>query len=95
MDNTSDDPLRQLAEQVEQYTRQAEELGRMVAGHRLLECPNCGLVEDALADLTVRVVHPDHPDQDSGLRFEPQDDADETWACPNCGTLFRIDDPAA
>jgi hypothetical protein len=93
MDNTSDDPLRNLAEQVDQYTRQAEELGSLLVGHRLLECPQCGLAEDALADLTVRVVHPDHPEQDTGLRFEPLDDVSRTWTCPHCGAVFEPEEP--
>lgn len=90
-----DDALRRLAGQVESYQRQAEEMGRMLAGHRLLECPNCGLAEDALADLTLRVVHPDHPDEDSGLRFEALDEDETTWTCPNCGTVFGLDDESA
>lgn len=64
----------------------------MLAGHRLLECPNCGLAEDALADLTLRVVHPDHPDEDCGLRFEALDDDGTAWTCPNCGTVFGLED---
>lgn len=84
-----DDPLRLLAEQVETYSRQAEEMGRMVTGHALLVCPACGLAEDALADLTVRVVHPDHPDEDTGLRFEAADDSETVWTCPACGELFE------
>lgn len=86
-----EDALRELAGQVETYHRQAEEVGRMLVGHHLLECPNCGLVEDALADLTLRVVHPDHPDEDTGLRFEAMDDDGTVWKCPNCGNVFEGD----
>lgn len=84
-----DDPLRRLAEQVESYTRQAQEVGRLVTGHPPLVCPACGLAEDTLADLTVRVVLPDHPEQDTGLRFEPADDSETVWTCPACGELFE------
>lgn len=84
-----DDPLRRLAEQVQTYSRQAEEVGRMVTGHPLLACPACGLAEDALADLTVRVVHPDHPEVDTGLRFEAADESETVWTCPGCGELFE------
>lgn len=87
-----DDALRRLAGQVESYHLQAEEMGRMLAGHRLLECPNCGLAEDALADLTLRVVHPDRPGEDCGLRFECLDDEGTDWTCPNCGTVFGLED---
>ena len=80
---------RLLAEQVETYSRQAEEMGRMVTGHALLVCPACGLAEDTLADLTVRVVHPDHPDVDTGLRFEAADESETVWTCPACGELFE------
>jgi len=89
---SDDDALQRLAGQVESYHRQAEEMGRMLAGHRLLECPNCALAEDALADLTLRVVHPDHPDEDCGLRFECLDDDGTAWVCPNCGTVFGPED---
>lgn len=87
-----DDALRRLAGQVESYQRQAEEVGSMLAGHHLLECPNCGLAEDALADLTLRVVHPDRPGEDTGLRFEALDDDETTWNCPNCGNVFGMED---
>lgn len=90
--DNDEDALRELAGQVESYHLQAEELGRMLAGHRLLECPNCGLAEDALADLTLRVIHPDRPGEDCGLRFEPLDEDETTWTCPNCGTVFGLDD---
>lgn len=89
MNTRDDDPLRRLAEQVQSYSRQAEEVGRMVTGHPLLVCPACGLAEDALADLTVRVVHPDHPDEDTGLRFEAADDSEAVWTCPACGEIFE------
>jgi uncharacterized C2H2 Zn-finger protein len=91
-ENTGNDPIRQLAEQVDLYSRQAEEVARMVVGHHLLECPGCGLAEDALADLTVRVVHPDHPGDDTGLRFESLEDDAESWSCPNCGMVFGLED---
>ncbi|MCB9496125.1 MAG: hypothetical protein H6686_04470 [Fibrobacteria bacterium] len=86
------DPRRDLARQVEELRRQAEEVGAMVAGHRLLECPSCGLAEDALADLTVRVVLPERPDEDTGLRFSALDDDEATWSCPQCGTVFAPTD---
>lgn len=100
MKNTrDDDPLRRLAEQVQTYSRQAEEVGRMVTGHPILVCPACGLAEDTLADLTIRVVHPDHPDEDTGLRFEAADESEAVWTCPACGELFArpasLDEPSA
>jgi len=89
-----DDPLRRLAEQVESYSRQAEEVGAMLAGHRSLACPSCGLAEDTLADLTLRVVHPDHPDEDTGLRFESADEDGHAWVCPACGEMFDVSNPS-
>jgi len=83
-----EDPLRRLTAQVDNYSRQAEEMGRMLAGHRMLECPACGLAEDALADLTLRVVRTDEPDRDCGLRFDSADEGETTWICPDCGAIF-------
>jgi hypothetical protein len=84
----SEDPLRNLAGQVDNYRRQAENLQHLLNGRGLLECPGCGLHEDELADMTVLVATRDRPGEDTGLRFEAMDDAGATWWCPSCGTPF-------
>ena len=55
-DGAHEDPFGELAGQVDNYRRQAERLGRLLSGRQLLECPNCGLHEDELADMTLVVV---------------------------------------
>jgi hypothetical protein len=87
--NRDPGPLNDLANQVERYRLQAEELGRMQVGRPLLECPGCGLHEDELADLTVVVCTSDAQGTDTGLRFSPLDEEDGTWLCPSCMGLVR------
>ncbi|HNY31259.1 MAG TPA: hypothetical protein PKO15_10270 [Fibrobacteria bacterium] len=82
-------PLEDLARQVERYRDQAEMLGTLQAGRKLLECPSCGLHEDELADLSLVVVTDDEPGLDTGLRFAALDEHSRTWVCPACGTPFE------
>jgi len=86
-DDAHEDPLRNLAGQVDNYRRQAERLGRLLSGRALLECPSCGLHEDELADMTRIVAADVQPGEDTGLRFTALDDG-ATWLCPSCGSPF-------
>ncbi len=86
-----EDPLRNLAGQVDQYRRQAENLRQLLSGRALLECPSCGLHEDVRADMTLVVIAADAPDRDTGLSFSPMDDAGAYWWCPGCGQPFAVD----
>lgn len=81
----SDSPLQDLARQVERYRDQAELLGTLQTGRRLLECPSCGLHEDELADLSLIVATDEDPGQDTGLRFLPVEGDSPSWSCPACG----------
>ncbi len=87
-DESHIDPLRDLAEQVENYRRQAEHLGRLMNGRALLECPACGMHEDELADMTRIVATEEMPGKDTGLCFAAMDDEEATWWCPGCGQPF-------
>jgi len=90
-DEAHEDPLRKLAGQVDNYRRQAEQLGRLLSGRALLECPSCGLHEDERADMTRIVSTEEDPSRDTGLRFSPLDDDESTWLCPGCGLPFSPD----
>ena len=90
-DDDREDPLRNLAGQVDHYRRQAENLQHLLTGRALLECPACGLHEDELADMTVIVVAVDLPGADTGLRFAAMDEDGSYWWCPGCGQPFSAD----
>ena len=92
-DGAHEDPFGELAGQVDNYRRQAERLGRLLSGRQLLECPNYGLHEDELADMTLVVVTGDEPGIDTGLRFSAMDDENRTWWCPSCGSPFSTGSP--
>lgn len=81
------DPLKHLASQVDRYRQQAEDLSVLQTGRQLIACPQCGLHEDELADLSLAVCTEDRPGIDTGLRFAPIDD--ESWMCPACQGLVR------
>lgn len=73
---------------MERYRDQAEMLGALQTGRKLLECPWCGLHEDELADLSLIVATEEDPRTDSGLRFQALDDDPERWLCPGCQSPF-------
>jgi hypothetical protein len=65
--------------QLEQAKQQARALGIFTDDRELLECPNCGLLEDVTAE-GLLVTYPNTSEEvnDSGLRFIPAD-------CGDCG----------
>lgn len=94
-DQRDEDALRRLAAQVDSYHRQADGIGRMLAGRSTLACPDCELREDILADMSLVTTFPERPDDDTGMRFQALDEAERIWLCPACGARIDLDDPAA
>jgi predicted RNA-binding Zn-ribbon protein involved in translation (DUF1610 family) len=82
------DGLIALARQLEQVKVQARALGIFANDRELLECPNCGLLEDVTATGLLVTYSKDSVDlQDCGLRFRPVDNT--RFACPKCGTSVK------
>jgi len=82
------DGLTTLTRQLEQVKAQARALGLFTDDRELLECPNCGLLEDVTAKGLLVTYPKDSVDlKDCGMRFCP---VDETHlACPKCGTRIK------
>jgi len=82
------DGLTTLTRQLEQVKTQARALGLFTDDRELLECPNCGLLEDVTAKGLLVTYPKDSVDpKDCGLRFCPVDETH--FACPKCGTRIK------
>ena len=82
------DGLTTLTRQLEQVKAQARALGIFTDDRELLECPNCGLLEDVTAKGLLVTYPKDSVDlKDCGLRFRAVDKT--SFACPKCGTTVK------
>ena len=82
------DGLTTLTRQLEQVKAQARTLGIFTDDRELLECPNCGLLEDVTAKGLLVTYPKDSVDlRDCGLRFRPVDKI--CFTCPKCGTSIK------
>lgn len=85
---SSVDGLHDLARHLVDVKQRAEALGIFTDDRELLECPNCGLLEDVTAKGLLVTYPKDSVDlKDCGLRFCPVDET--RFACPKCGTSIK------
>ena len=77
------DRIEPLARQLQALRTEAEALGVFVDDRELLECSNCGLAEDVLADGRL-VTFRGTTVMDTGLRFAAV--SETCFRCPSCGT---------
>lgn len=82
------DGLTTLIRQLKQVKAQARALGIFTDNRELLECPNCGLLEDVTAKGLLVTYPKDSVDlKDCGQRFRPVDKTH--FACPKCWTRIK------
>lgn len=82
------DGLHDLARHLVDVKQRAEALGIFTDDRELLACPNCGLLEDVMADGLLVTYPKDSVDlKDCGLRFCRVDETHFT--CPKCGTSIK------
>ena len=81
--------LRELAARLAALQEKARSLGLFAGDRELLECPNCGLLEDVTFTGQLITWRPSAEGQDTGLRFQelPRD----RFRCPACGTIANED----
>jgi predicted RNA-binding Zn-ribbon protein involved in translation (DUF1610 family) len=80
--------LVELSRKLAKVKAQARALGIFTDDRELLECPNCGLLEDMTAKGLLVTYLKDSVDlRDCGLRFCPVDKT--RFACPKCGTSIK------
>jgi predicted RNA-binding Zn-ribbon protein involved in translation (DUF1610 family) len=76
--------LVELFRKLAKVKAQARALGIFTDDRELLECPNCGLLEDVTAKgLLVTYSGRSRSRTDCGLRFSQVDDT--SFQCPSCG----------
>ena len=86
------DSLVELVSRLEEVKRQARALGLFTDDRDLLECPDCGLLEDVTAEGLLVTYPKDSKDlNDCGLRFRQLDEA--SFKCPACGARCKINLP--
>ncbi len=80
--------LRALATEITALQAKARTLGLFANDRELLECTNCGLMENvAAAGGGLFTCRPESIDEDTRLRFDelPRD----RFRCPACGAMIR------
>lgn len=71
--------------------RQAEALGVFTSDRELLECPDCGLLEDVASDgRLITYYKEDGVIEDTGLRFQEVDRVH--FCCPSCKCIIELKD---
>jgi len=77
--------IEPLVQQLAAVQKQAEAMGLFSNDRELLECSQCGLMEDVTHSGLLITCRESAIAQDTGLRFEKE--TDQTFRCPSCGTL--------
>ena len=78
-----------LARELTRLKKQAAALGLFTNNRELIECTGCDLAEDVAFDGRLITFHRNGDDLgDCGLHFEM---IDETFRCPICGALLKVD----
>ena len=85
---SSVDGLHDLARHLVDVKQRAEALGIFTDDRELLECSNCGLLEDVTSEGLLATYPKDSAElKDCGLRFRPE--GKTSFACPACGTRIK------
>lgn len=80
--------LIELARKLARIKAQARALGIFTDDRELLDCSNCGLLEDVTSEGLLVTYPKDSVDlKDCGLRFLPE--GKTSFACPACGTRIK------
>ncbi len=80
--------LVELSRKLAKVKAQARALGIFTDDRELLECPNCGFLEDVTSEGLLVTYPKDSADRkDCDLRFRPVDET--RFACPKCGTSIK------
>ena len=80
--------LVELLRKLAKVKAQARAIGIFTDDRELLECPNCGLLEDVTAKGLLVTYPKDSVDpKDCGLRFRSEDET--RFACPQCGSRIK------
>jgi len=83
--------LRALATEIAALQAKARALGLFANDRELMECTNCGLMENvAAAGGGLFTCRPESLDEDTGLRFEEL--SRDRFRCPTCGATVREQD---
>jgi hypothetical protein len=85
--------LRALATEIAALQAKARALGVFANDRELLECPDCGLMENVACGGRLFTCHPESLDEDTGLRF--QELSRDRFRCPACGAAVREQDADA
>jgi len=83
--------ISKLANDLSTAQRQAEALGVFTSERELLECPDCGLLEDVASDGRLITYYKEAGViGDTGLRFQEVDHVH--FCCPCCKCIIEIKD---
>ena len=77
--------IKPLARQLVALQKRANALGLFANDRELLECSQCGIMEDVTHTGLLITCREPALDQHTGLRFTKE--PDQTFRCPSCGAL--------
>lgn len=80
--------LKPIVHKFKELQTQAKALGIFTNHRDLVECSDCGLVEDVTNQGVLFVYCGENYSEDTGLRFIELDD--DTVKCPKCGKVFCL-----
>ena len=81
--------IRELASRIVALQAKARALGLFANDRELLECKQCGLLEDVSFNGQLITCRPLADGEDTGLRF--QEISQDRYRCPGCGSMVRSD----
>ena len=92
--NKSFNDILKLAAGITKIQKQADDLGLFTSARELLECSNCGLMEDVTFEgRLITYIKSEHIENnikdDSGLRFN-ETDKPNIFVCPKCRNCVEL-----
>jgi len=83
--------IRQIASRIVALRAKAVDLELFMDDRELLECRQCGLLEDISFTGQLITCHAPYFGQDTGLRFEAY--LQDRFQCPECGSIVQSSQP--
>ncbi len=78
--------LFKLANEIVKLKEKAKKLGMFTDDRELIECPECGLMEDVDINGRLFTVFKKSPYKDTGLKFKEMKNS--RFRCPNCREII-------
>ena len=82
--------LFKLANEILRLKEEGKKLGMFTDDRELLECPECGLMEDVDINGRLFTVFKNSLHKDTRLEFKEVRNKKDYFRCPNCGKEIKV-----